>query len=82
MKQSNKVVMECTTVPTHSLNAHSFSWSKSLFFVDHIVLFCFFSPQNLADYCSIISDVAASLDQAQRKIVSFPLHLFGSSPLV
>lgn len=31
VKQSNKMVMECTTVPTYGLNAHSFSWCKSLF---------------------------------------------------
>lgn len=31
VKQSNNAVMECTAVPVYSLNAHSFSWSKSLF---------------------------------------------------
>lgn len=37
VKQSNKVVMECTTVPAYGLNVHSFSWSKSLFFLQSIV---------------------------------------------
>lgn len=61
MKQSNKVVMECTTVPRYSLNSHSFIHSTGVnhFFLETTLFFSY-----LADYCLIISDVAASQDEA------------------
>lgn len=35
VKQSNKAMMEYTTVPRYSLNVYSFSWSKSFFGQPH-----------------------------------------------
>lgn len=82
VKQSNKVVMECTTVPRYSLNSHSFihsfNRSKSLFF--ETTLFFFLSGRLLFNnfWCGSQSGRGG----IEANAVISLLHLFGSPLLV
>lgn len=79
VKQSNKVVMECTLfqdaawMRIHSAGVNHFFLSNTLFFFPH-----------LAHYCSIISDVAASENRGrgERRDFSLALVRVASSSLV
>lgn len=64
VKQSNKAVMECTTVSSHSLNAYSFSGSKSLF-CPPIVHHHFFFIASSIIIVRYFSGVGASQDWAE-----------------